>query len=156
MSSREKGQVSVTSTQDWSWSKVRPLFGRFGCSVKGCEFHRPPDCKGDTVFCCALNVSDALMRAEYKLPAASDVNYCTGHGSPAPRVRNADGMARICNAQNGGRPDASEWKNRPKWKGIVYFEGGSVTQHIDLWDGEGAVHQPYPGAAVVWFWKLGP
>jgi len=138
------------STQDWKWNKVRPLFPKHGCSETDCEFHKPPDCSGDEIFCCALNVSDALIRATYTLPGADQVNYC-----PHDRVRNADGMARVCRAQNGGRVDASEWENRPEWKGIVYFEGGTVTQHIDLWDGSGAVHTQFPDADTVWFWKMG-
>jgi hypothetical protein len=79
-------------------------------------------------------------------------------------VRNADGMARICNVQNGGNPDISGWTKRPAWKGIVFFEGNLLmdfashiyaTGHIDLWDGDKAVHSQYPEANLVWFWKMG-
>jgi hypothetical protein len=143
----------AASTQNWQWSKVQPLFPKHGCSVKTCAFHRPPDCSGDTVFCCALNVSDALIRAGYSLPSAADVEYCKSHEKP--RVRNANGMARICDKQNGGKPDVQDWKNRPSWKGIVYFEGGTVSWHIDLWNGTSAEHTQYPDANVVWFWKMG-
>jgi len=142
---------SNSSTQSWSYSAAVALFPTHGCSEIACEFHLPPDCAGHSgVFCCALNLSDALMRVGYALPASTDVNYCD-HG----RVRNADGMARICRKQNSGAIDASSWSNRPSWKGIVYFEGGEVTQHIDFWDGASAVHTQYPSANVIWFWKLG-
>jgi hypothetical protein len=139
------------STTDWSYQQAIDLFPKHGCSTSGCEFHLPPDCTSRPgTFCCALNVSDALIRAGYTLPHATNVNYC-----PHDRVRNADGMARICNAQNGGTWDVSGWNNRPAWKGIVYFEGGTVTNHIDFWDGDSAVHTQFPDANTVWFWKLG-
>ena len=149
-SQRDDAHELASSTREWSWSKVHPLFPTHGCSVTSCEFHRPPDCSGDAIFCCALNVSDALIRAGYSLPGAADVNYCNHD-----RVRNADGMARICKKQNGGAIDASGWSQRPSWKGLVYFEGGEVSQHIDLWDGTKAVHTQYPDADVVWFWRMG-
>lgn len=145
------------STQDWLWSKVFPIFGDHGCSVRGCPFSRPGGC--DDILCCALNVSDALIRAGYILPGAANINCCDHH-----RVRNADGMARVCNEQNGGNPDVRGWENRPNWKGFVYFGGALrlefaahvlATGHIDLWDGRKAVHTQYPGADTVWFWRLG-
>lgn len=143
----------MPSTRDWSYSRTVAVFPRDGCAVSGCTFnaqHHP-----DWNFC-ALNVSDALLRVGYTLPAAAQVNYCEpAHAKP--RVRNADGLARICRAQNNGEIDASTWAARPSWKGIVFFEGnlGPVTGHIDLWNGTDAVHTSYPHAATVWFWKLG-
>lgn len=132
---------------------MQPLFGITGCSVAGCPFRFDP--ASDFNFC-ALNLSDALVRAPYILPDAVNVNYCT-HG----RVRNADGMARVCRKQNGGGIDLQGWENRPSWNAIVYFEGGpslgGATGHIDLYDGQTkkGLHASYPDAAVVWFWKLG-
>lgn len=141
----------MSSTKDWSWETVVPLFPKHGCSVRDCEFYLPPDCSSrPNTFCCALNLSDALIRAGYSLPNADEVNYC-GH----ERVRNADGMARICKKQNDDKIDVSGWANRPSWKGIVYFEGGTVTQHIDFWNGTSAEHTQFPGADVVWFWRMG-
>ena len=73
-------------------------------------------------------------------------------------------MAKICNLQNAGSPDIRGWDKRPNWKGIVYIEGNLVsdfashvvaTGHIDLWDEKKSVHAEYPGANVVWFWKMG-
>ncbi|KAA0134439.1 hypothetical protein V6x_51630 [Gimesia chilikensis] len=140
-----------SSTQAWSWSKITPFFSKYGCSVQSCVFYLPPDCSSQPgTFCCALNLSDAIIKANYSLPDASMVNYC-----PHGRVRNADGMARICRVQNGGKIDVSGWDNRPSWKGIVYFEGNEVTQHIDFWDGRQALHKSYPNASVVWFWRMG-
>jgi len=135
------------STTDWSYSNAIKYFGNNGCSQPGCPFN---GCQG--FLCCALNLSDALIQAGYSLPAATNVNYC-----PHKRVRNADGMARICNVQNGGNPDASTWAHRPAWKGIVYFEGnlGQATGHIDFWNGTDAVHASYPSATTIWFWQLG-
>lgn len=132
---------------DWSWQSTFNQFGTVGCSTAGCQFH---GCSG--FLCCALNLSDALMLAGYALPSASAVNYC-----PHGRVRNADGMARVVNAKNGGRPDVSGWSNRPAWKGIAYFEGnlGPATGHIDLWDGTQGVHAQYPSASTIWFWEMG-
>ena len=157
----QKAEEAVSkSTAEWSWGKVHPLFKKTGCSINGCEFSRPGGC--DDILCCALNLSDALIRAGYTLPSAGDVNYCSH--ADTKRVRNADGMARICNVQNGGSFDQQGWANRPTWKGIVYFEGNLifalaphvlVTAHIDLWDGTKAVHTQYPDATVVWFWKMG-
>jgi hypothetical protein len=141
----------MASTTDWKWSKVLPLFGTGGCSVAGCPFRFDP---ASTFNYCALNLSDALVRVPYALPAAANVNYCNHQ-----RVRNADGMARICRAQNEGAIDSQGWASRPSWNGIVYFEGGFVgaTGHIDLYDGSTrqGLHANYPDATVVWFWKLG-
>jgi hypothetical protein len=153
----------MSSTQDWIYRNVVALFPRHGCSVASCSYHFPPDCSSQPgTFCCALNVSDALIRAGYTLPAAISVNYCNHTSSAANgtnRVRNADGMSRICRQQNGGVIDVSGWASRPSWKGIVYFEGGpdlgGATGHIDFWDGASAVHTQYPTAATVWFWRLG-
>jgi hypothetical protein len=146
----EAQRMSPTSpgTAAWSWQAARIHFGTVGCSVPGCPFHGCTE-----FFCCALNLSDALIVAGYTLPGAQNVNYC-----PHQRVRNADGMARICNAQNGGRPDVSGWANRPNWKGIVYFEGnlGQATGHIDLWDGQQGVHAQYSNATTIWFWQMSP
>lgn len=137
----------ASGTQEWSWANTYSKFGASGCSTPGCPFH---GCTG--FLCCALNLSEALIQAGYTLPAATSVNYCAHN-----RVRNADGMARICNAQNGGRPDASGWSSRPSWKGIVYFEGnlGRATGHVDLWDGTKGVHNQFPAASTIWFWKMG-
>lgn len=161
------------STRDWKYEKILPKFGEQGCSISGCSFHYPGGCASAQVWCCALNLSDAIIRAGYALPSASDVNYCNHTTAAARRVRNADGMARIVRNQNDGKIDASEWKNRPSWKGIVFFEGGlsldraaakapddyqkleAATGHIDLWDGKGGVHAEYPNADVIWFWRLG-
>ena len=138
----------TTRTTAWSWQSTRKHFGTVGCSVPGCPFHGCTE-----FFCCALNLSDALIGAGYTLLGAPNVNYC-----PHQRVRNADGMARICNAQNGGRPDVSGWANRLNWKGIVYFEGnlGQATGHIDLWDGQQGAHAQYPNATTIWFWQMNP
>jgi len=147
----------MSSTQDWKYDEILPYFQNDGCTVEKCPFNR--NTHPDWNFC-ALNLSDALIRAGYTLPDAEDVNYCQpphAHGEPL-RVRNADGLARICKEQNGGRIDASGWANRPAWKGIVYFEGNfspDVSGHIDLWDGKQGVHGTYPDAKLVWFWKLG-
>jgi len=103
-----------------------------------------------------LNLSDALIRTHYTLPPALDVNYCPHH-----RVRNADGLARVCIAQNQGITDLRGWANRPSWNAIVFFEGGprlsGATGHIDLYDGStrNALHATYQDAAAVSFWKLG-
>jgi hypothetical protein len=139
---------------DWSYSRILARFGTTGCTVPGCPFH--DDGSGTpAIFFCALNLSDAILRAGYTLPPASNVNYCT-HANP--RVRNADGMARIVRAKNGGAIDVSGWANRPSWQGIVYFEGGpdlqNATGHIDLWDGTRGVHAQYPTATTIWFWRL--
>jgi hypothetical protein len=141
-------------TTDWKWAKVQPLFDFTGCSVQQCPFAF--NSTNPAIFFCALNLSDALLKAPYTLPAATNVNVCA-HG----RVRNADGMARTCRAQNGGAIDQSGWANRPAWNGIAYFEGGpslgGATGHIDLYDGttRDCLHKSYSDAAVVWFWKLG-
>lgn len=169
----------MPSTLDWKYDSVAARFGENGCSVSGCGFSHPNGCATANVLCCALNLSDAIIRAGYTLPQASDVNLCNHSGASAKRVRNADGMARVTRAQNGGRIDASTWANRPSWKGIVYFEGGLslssiyeelgrnkrapndfpttflATGHIDLWDGTKGVHAQYPDSDVVWFWRLG-
>ncbi len=144
-----------TSSNDWSWSRLSPLFGRDGCSVAGCPYHRPPqDPPG--IFYCALNLSDCILRASYSLPTADLVNYC-----PHGRARNADGMARIVKNQNSGKIDHSGWDDRPAWNGIVFFAGGpslgGATGHIDLYDGaaKDALHASYPDATTVWFWQLG-
>lgn len=143
----------MPSTQDWSYSRVRVLFPNDGCTHPGCNFRRAVHPSWNF---CALNLSDALLRSGYALPAAADVNTCDP-AHPKPRVRNADGMARICRAKNGGAIDASGWVNRPAWNGIVFFEGnlGNVTGHIDLWDGTQGVHGNYPQATTVWFWRMG-
>jgi hypothetical protein len=144
-----------SSTQDWSWAKVYPNFGRGGCIVAGCPYNSAEH-PGSDLFYCALNLSQALIASGYTLPAASSVNYCAHK-----KVRNADGMARICKMQNGGGIDESGWDKRPSWNGIVYFEGGpdlsNATGHIDLYDGKTkkALHESYPTANVVWFWKMG-
>jgi hypothetical protein len=157
MTGDESSLDSTVSTKDWKWAKVQPLFGESGCSNKACPFHQEPKC--NEILCCALNLSDALIRAGYILPAAPNVNHCSHD-----RVRNADGMARTCNAQNGGTFDASGWANRPSWRGIVYFEGDlavdfashiRATGHIDLWNGTQALHAQFPNANVVWFWRMG-
>ncbi len=164
----------MSSTKDWKYSSVLAQFGANGCSVPGCPFNHPEGCGTDQVFCCALNLSDAIIKAGYSLPDADNVNYCAHN-----RVRNADGMARVTRAQNGGAIDASTWANRPSWKGIVFFEGGlgltetyekaardvrapsdfakvfAVTGHIDLWDGTKGVHATYSDATTIWFWRLG-
>ena len=173
----------MPSTRDWLYASVARLFGQNGCSISGCEFNHPMGCASANVLCCALNLSDAIVRAGYDLPKASDVNYCSHGGSAPKRVRNADGCARVVRAQNGGSVDVSGWKNRPTWKGIVYFEGGlslneiyeqltantgkkssipvdfdtvfTATGHIDLWNGTKAVHAEYPDATTIWFWRLG-
>jgi len=150
----QRSDQSLSSTA-WSWSSTYKVFGVQGCSVEGCPFHEAPKCT--QFFCCALNLSDALIQAGYTLPSAANVNKCAHL-----RVRNADGMARICDVQNGGKPDVSGWANRPDWKGIVYFEGNllletgelAATGHIDLWDGKQGVHQTYPTADTIWFWRL--
>jgi hypothetical protein len=168
----------MSSTQDWSYARVAARFGESGCSVSGCSFSHPQGCASASVLCCALNLSNAVVEAGYSLPSATDVNYCDHAGASAKRVRNADGMARVVKAQNGGRIDASGWANRPSWKGIVYFEGGlslqslyadaenteiapadfasvfRATGHIDLWDGEKGVHAQYPNSSVIWFFRL--
>lgn len=169
----------MTSTQDWKYDTIAAHFGEIGCSVNECSFNHPRGCKTDSVLCCALNLSDAIIQAGYTLPLASDVNFCN-HASISPkRVRNADGMARTIKKQNSERIDASGWANRPAWKGIVYFEGGLslsaiseklaqenmlvneysipflATGHIDLWDGTKGVHAQYPDADIIWFWRLG-
>jgi hypothetical protein len=171
----EQRHLRLAKCQDWNYAAVASKFGTSGCSYPGCHYNGICD-PSSAVFCCALNLSDALIQAGISLPQASNVNYCDQPPHPNPRVRNADGLARICNAQNGGAPDASGWANRPKWKGIVFFgpplglfgaeDSGfrtepeknielAATGHIDLWDGQHAVHASYPGAATVWFWKLG-
>jgi len=143
------------STQSWSWGTVHPHFGDSGCSELQCPYHRSSGTPAGINFC-ALNLSDVFIRSGYTLLQASDVQYCQ-HG----RVRNADGMARVVRAQNGGAIDASGWQNRPTWNGIVFFEGGpdltNVTGHIDLYKGatQSAIHAEYPNASTVWFWKLG-
>ncbi len=144
---------------DWSYQKIFDEFKADGCSVAGCHYHNS-GAGSSNIYYCALNLSDAILRAGYSLPSATNVKYCDlpqpAHSNP--RVRNADGMARIVKSKNGGRIDRSGWANRPAWKGIVFFEGGpdltGATGHIDLWDGSDAVHKSYPTASVVWFWQL--
>ena len=157
MTGDESSFDSKASTKDWKWESVQPLFGESGCSITACPFHQAPKC--NEILCCALNLSDALIRAGHALPAAANVNYCAHN-----RVRNADGMARTCNAQNGGTFDVSGWANKPSWRGIVYFEGDlavdfashmRATGHIDLWNGTKALHAQFPNANVVWFWRMG-
>ena len=165
----------MSSTQDWKYIEVEKKFGENGCNISGCSYNHPKGCASANVLCCALNLSDAVIQAGYKLPSAKDVNYCDHKGSSQKRVRNADGMARIVRAQNDGKIDISGWDNRPKWQGIVFF-GGSLslrrayeaalevdptfnqpfraTGHIDLWNGKKGVHAEYPDAETVWFWKL--
>lgn len=142
---------------DWSYQRVFERFGSSGCSLTNCYFRHSGASPSD-LFYCALNLSDAILQAGYTLPSAPDVKYCDSPAHANPRVRNADGLARIVRAKNGGAIDASEWRNRPAWKGIVYFEGGPdfsrASGHIDLWNGTGAVHKAYPSASVVWFWRL--
>ena len=153
----------MSSISEWSYQDLLGNFGTNGCSVKACGFHFEPSCDG-LANCCALNLSDAIIRSGYTLPSASNVNFC-GHAvnqtNGQQRVRNADGLARICRKQNGGTIDTSTWAKRPSWKGIVFFEGGpslsgpGITGHIDLWDGSKGVHATYSDADVVWFFKLG-
>lgn len=132
----------------WEYDRVAREFDTVGCSVAGCPFHNA----GNVILACALNLSDAVIRAGYDLPTAPNVNLC-----PHGRIRNADGMARIVRKMAGG-PQAQGWSNLPGWKGVVYFEGGSrlqgVTGHIDLWDGSKAVHRQFPDAKVIWFFRL--
>lgn len=173
------GGKKMGSTQDWKYSSVLAQFGEKGCSISGCSYSHPEGCSTDQVHCCALNLSDAIIKAGYGLPAANNVNYCDHTGSSGKRVRNADGMARVTRAQNNGNIDASTWADRPSWKGIVFFEGGlsltsiyekaaraehapsdfakafAVTGHIDLWDGTKGVHATYADATTIWFWRLG-
>jgi hypothetical protein len=141
---------SAPASQQWEYDKIAKEFDTVGCSIPGCPFHR----KGDEVFKCALNLSDAVISANYTLPTAPKVNLC-----PHGRVRNADGMARIVKKVVGG-PHAQGWSHRPNWKGIVYFEGGpslqGATGHIDLWNGSNAVHREFPDANVIWFFRLLP
>lgn len=165
----------MSSTKDWKYSEVAKNFGEKGCSIGGCSYNHPKGCASAQVLCCALNLSNAVIEAGYKLPGAKDVNLCNHAGSSQKRVRNADGMARVIRAQSGGKIGVSGWANRPNWKGIVFFEGGlaltsaydqiderkreqvglRATGHIDLWDGKKGVHAEYPDAAIVWFWQLG-
>jgi hypothetical protein len=169
----------VSSTKDWSYENVVAKFGETGCSIAGCSFSHPSGCASANVLCCALNLSDAIVQAGFTLPVAADVNYCDHSGNSGKRVRNADGLARVVRVQNGSLIDASTWKKRPNWKGIVFFEGGlalrsiyeeiaqtddaprdftsvfRATGHIDLWDGTKGVHAQYPDADTIWFWKLG-
>jgi hypothetical protein len=137
---------------DWSYTTIAGNFLSTGCNVPGCPFHNSGNGNPE-IFYCALNLSDAILRSHDTLPTAANVNYCT---HPNPRVRNADGMARIVRAKNNGAIDASGWANRPAWNGIVYFEGGfqQATGHIDLWNGTAGVHANYPEATLVWFWRL--
>lgn len=132
----------------WSFALASFLFDKVGCSVAGCPYHNSPYNQ------CALNLSDALIRAGYQLPLAKDVNYC-----PHGRVRNADGMARVV-MKALGRPKVRGWANRPRWEGIVYFAGGNslsgATGHIDFWNGKEALHATYPDAKDVWFFPLKP
>lgn len=135
---------------EWKYSKIFREFGTDGCSMKDCPFHS----KGDDLYKCALNLSDAVILAGYILPKAPTVNFC-----PHGRVRNADGMARVVQQAIGG-PSARGWDQRPSWRGIVYFEGGpnltDATGHIDLWDGIQAVHvgAKYSDAETIWFFRL--
>ncbi|WP_426715145.1 T6SS effector amidase Tae4 family protein, partial [Campylobacter coli] len=105
---------------------------------------------------CALDLSDAVIRAGYSLPSiAVQYNKCSHD-----RVRGADIMARIVRSQNSDTIDASQWSNRPPWKGIVFFEESDpatiVTGHIDLWDGTKGVHGTYENwGRSIWFWRLG-
>jgi hypothetical protein len=143
-------EPSIKLINDWSYSRIDGYFETSGCSVSGCYFNNWPGNK------CALNLSDAILRAGYTLPGAANVQYCDSPAHSNPRVRNADGMARIVKAKNGGRIDVTGYANRPSWKGIVYFEGGigNATGHIDLWTGTSGKHANYPDAQVVWFWQL--
>jgi hypothetical protein len=143
----------MASTKDWSYAAALAHFPTDGCTYSGCPFNRAANPAWNF---CALNLSDALIRAGYALPNASNVNYCDP-AHPSPRIRNADGMARVCRAQNAGQIDASTWAARPAWMGIVFFEGhmGNVTGHIDLWNGTEGVHGNYPTASTIWFWRLG-
>jgi hypothetical protein len=132
----------------WEYDRIARGFDIVGCSVTECPFHNV----GNLILSCALNLSDAVIRANYTLPTAPNVNRC-----PHGRVRNADGMARIVGRVAGG-PQAQGWANRPRWKGVVYFEGGpslqGVTGHIDLWDSFNAVHREFSDAKVTWFFRL--
>jgi hypothetical protein len=147
--------IRTLSVGDWSWASLQPLFDTTGCSVAGCPFHRPAQ-EQPGIFYCALNLSDCVLRAGYAMPTATNVNYC-----PHGRARNADGMARIVRAQNGGSIDHSGWADRPSWNGVVFFSGGpslsGATGHIDLYDGssKSALHAQYADATTVWFWQLG-
>ena len=146
-------QPQARAISDWSYAAIAGKFDKTGCSVAGCPFHNSGDSEPG-IFYCALNLSDAIIRAGYSLPSAINVNYCA-HAKP--RVRNADGMARVVKSKNGGAVDVSGYANRPNWKGIVYFEGGfqNATGHINLWNGTSGVHANYPNATTVWFWRLG-
>jgi Type VI secretion system (T6SS), amidase effector protein 4 len=128
-----KARVVIARITDWSYSRILGLFGSNGCSVPNCRYHNPG-------------------------AQPPDIYYCDQPPHSSPRVRNADGMARIVKAKNGGRVDVVGWANRPRWQGIVYFEGGpdlsDATGHIDLWNGTAGVHGTYPSAEVVWFWQL--
>lgn len=142
---------------DWSYQRIFERFGSSGCSVNGCRYHDSGAGASD-IYYCSLNLSDGILLAGYTLPSATNVNYCDQPVHANPRVRNADGMARVVKAKNGGRIDVSGWTNRPAWRGIVYFEGGpdlsGATGHIDLWSGSDAVHKAYPSATTIWFWQL--
>ncbi len=137
-----------TSDAGWRYGAIFREFGRDGCSVKDCVFH----VKGDDIYKCALNLSDAIILAGYNLPDAKDVNRC-----PHRRIRNADGMARVTR-EALGPPLVRGWSQKPQWQGVVYFEGGpslsGATGHIDLWDGSQGVHAQYPDARTVWFFRL--
>src|SRR5436309_1336421 len=82
-----------------------PLFGKVGCSDPHCPFHQAPECTD--FFCCALNLSDALLRAGYTPPAVTGATKC-----PHGRFRGAADLAKSVRAQNGGRIDASTWAGR--------------------------------------------
>ncbi len=147
----------MPSTQDWSYERILTLFNSSGCTITGCPYR---DVGGGTINSCALDLSDAVLRASYTLPIISDPYNKCPHTNP--RVRGADIMARLARAQNNATVDASGWANRPPWKGIVFFEepdpATSLTGHIDLWDGASGkgVHGTYPTwGGVIWFWKLG-
>jgi hypothetical protein len=134
----------------WSYERIFAEFGSGGCSVDGCPYN---GFEGNR---CALNLSDSIIRAGYTLPldGVAEVRTCP---HTDPRVRNADGMARVLQRALGA-PDASGWANRPNWKGFVYFEDApeftEASGHVDLWDGAAGVHGTYDRAKVIWFWRL--
>lgn len=174
-----KNITRVTSTKSWSFGKLQANFKRTGCSVANCWYNDEDQTKcGSTFNCCALNVSDAVYQAGYDIESLTGVKRCDSPPHDNPRVLAASGMRAICNDINGA-PDATSWDTRPNKPAIVFFgpplgrvirredcpncchheERASmefaVTGHVDIWDGTQALHEQYPGAAIVEFWLLG-
>ncbi len=170
----------VASTKSWSFAKLSANFKRTGCSVANCWYNDTGQTKcGSTFNCCALNVSDAIYQAGYDIELLAGVKRCDSPPHDRPRVLAASGMRAICNDLNGA-PDATSWASRPKGAPAIVFFGPplgkvvrreeasscqhveesnaalAVTGHVDIWDGTQALHDQYPGAAVVEFWLLGP